>query len=567
MGTEYCWVLAQEPNPPLLKRLESELGVPPIIAQILLNRGIEDFEGSRRFLKPLLEDLNNPFLMADMERAAERLSRAIDANEKILIYGDYDVDGVTAVSYLLWILRGLGTRVSFYIPDRLTEGYGVSAQGITEADQNDIDLMITVDCGITAIEEVRLAKKLGIDVIITDHHQPGDRLPEAVAVLDPKRYNCSYPFKELAGVGIAFKLTEALFEGRGLDKDELYRHLDLVALGTAADVVPLIDENRVLVKHGIQRMAKTENPGLQALLENVGLKGKVLGTGHLLFIVAPRINAGGRMGSAERAVRMLTTEDEAEAVQIADILEIENRRRKGMDERTFAEASRMVEETCQPDEDRAIVLASEGWHPGVIGIVASRIVERFYLPTILISIDKDIGKGSGRSIPEFDLYFALRECRDTLMAFGGHRYAAGLTIEEKKIDEFRESFQNVAKSMLTGERLGPKLKIEGEITLDQIDERLVRLLRYFAPFGPQNPRPTMVSYKLEVVGTPVVVGRDHLKFKVRQNGKVLSCIGFGMGELIYRLTPGEANLDMVYVIDEDEWQGEKRMLLRVKDLR
>ncbi|RKY66509.1 MAG: single-stranded-DNA-specific exonuclease RecJ [Candidatus Latescibacterota bacterium] len=564
---EQRWVSPPEPCREKLEKLATELNVPLIIARILWNRGIEDFEGSKKFLRPSLENLHDPFAMADMEKAVERLNKAIDSGEQIMIYGDYDVDGVTAVSFLLKILKNLGTNLSFYIPDRLTEGYGISREGIREAQRRGVSLIVSVDCGITAVEEIQLARQLGIDVIVTDHHQPAEEIPEAVAMLDPKREGCPYPFKELAGVGVAFKLAQALFRKRNLDEAQLFEYLDLVALGTAADIVPLRDENRILTKHGIDRMAVTSNLGLRALLENTGLTGKLLGTGHLVFIIAPRINAVGRMGNAGRAVRLLTTENEGQARNIAKILEAENRKRKGVDDQIFSEASRMVTEGIDRESNPAIVLASEDWHPGVIGIVASRIAEEFYLPTILIALDGEEGRGSGRSIPDFDIYKALKRCKHSLLGFGGHKYAAGLSIKREKIEQFREDFQAVARSVLHPEQLIPKLKIDAEINLGQIDHRLVRLLRYFAPYGPQNMRPVMVSRNLEVVGTPMVVGKEHLRFKVRQGGAVFNCIGFRMGHLLYRLIPGEKNLDMVYVIEEDNWQGEQRVQLRVKDVR
>jgi single-stranded-DNA-specific exonuclease len=567
MRLEQRWVFPPEPPQEQLERLASELKVPLIIARILWNRGIENFEDSKKFLRLSLEDLHDPFTMADMEKAVERLSRAIDSKEQIMVYGDYDVDGVTAVSFLLKISKILGANPSFYIPDRLTEGYGISMGGIKEAQKRGVSLIISVDCGVTAVEETQLAKELGIDVIVTDHHQPAEELPAAVAVLDPKRDDCSYPFKELAGVGVAFKLAQALFQKRNLDENQLYEHLDLIALGTVADIVPLRGENRVLAKHGIDKIAVTSNLGLRALLENTGLTGRILGTGHLVFNIAPRINAVGRMGSAGRAVKLLTTENEVQARNIAKILESENRKRKGTNEQIFLEASQMARESIDRESNPAIVLHFEGWHPGVIGIVASRIAEEFYLPTILIALDGKEGRGSGRSIPDFNIYKALKRCKSDLLAFGGHKYAIGLTVKKEKIDQFRENFQAVARSVLTPEQLIPKLKIDAELDLGQIDSQLVGLLRYFAPYGSQNMRPVMVSRNLEVVGTPMIVGKEHLRFKVRQGGSVFNCIGFRMGYLLYRLIPGEKNLDMVYVIEEDHWQGEKRIQLRVKNIR
>ncbi|MFH1006366.1 MAG: single-stranded-DNA-specific exonuclease RecJ [Candidatus Latescibacterota bacterium] len=563
---EQRWIFPEKANREKLLKMEEELHMPAIVAQILLNRHVDSFEKARRFLRPSLDDLRDPFLMADMDRAVDRLSLAISRKEQVVIHGDYDVDGVSGASFLVLVLRELGVPVSFYIPHRITEGYGLSLPGIREIYEQGTQLIISVDCGITAIEPIGEAARLGMDVIVTDHHQPKSQLPEACAVLDPKRDDCPYPFKELAGAGVAFKLAQGLFDRLGWDPAPIYKHLDLVALGSAADIVPLVDENRVLVKFGLEQMAQTENLGLKALLENVGLLGKPLGTGQIVFQLAPRVNAVGRMGSAQKAVRLLTTDSEGQAKNIAQILESENRLRKQVDERTLAEALKMAEETLSED-DRVIVLAAEGWHQGVIGIVASRIVERFYLPTVLISLDGSMGKGSARSIPGFNLYEALHACQDVLEAFGGHRYAAGLTIRRDRVEAFHEKLQSVAKARLTDDMRIPYFRVDGEIPLGHINERLVQLLGYLAPFGPQNMKPVLVSRGLEVVGTPTVVGTDHLKFRVRQEGHLFDCIGFGMAELLYRATPGETNLDMAYVIEENEWMGRKKIQLRVKDLR
>ena len=563
---EQRWIFPEKAHRETLKKMEEELKVPAIVAQILLNRHVDNFEKARRFLRPSLDDLCDPFLMADMDRAVERLGQAIERNEPIVIHGDYDVDGVSGASFLVLVLRHLGVPVSFYIPHRMNEGYGLSLLGIREAHEQGAKLIISVDCGITAIEAIREANALGMDVIVTDHHQPKAQLPEACAVLDPKREDCPYPFKELAGAGVAFKLAQGLFEHLGWDPAPIYKHLDLIALGSAADIVPLVDENRVLVKFGLEQMSRTGNLGLKALLENVGLLGKPLGTGQIVFVLAPRINAVGRMGSASKAVRLLTTDNEGQAKNIAQILEADNRRRKRVDDKTLTEALKLAEETISED-DRVIVLAAEGWHQGVIGIVASRIVEHFYLPTVLISLDGEMGKGSARSIPGFNLYEALHASQDALEAFGGHRYAAGLTIRRDRIEVFREKLQRVAKARLTDEMRIPHFRVDGEISLGQINERLVRLLGHLAPFGPQNMKPVLVSRGLEVVGTPTIVGTDHLKLRVRQQGHLFDCIGFGMGSLLYRATPGEANLDLAYVVEENEWMGRKKIQLRLKDLR
>jgi len=563
---ERRWVLQEHPQQKV-QDLSEQLNVPEIVSRILLNRNICTFEEAREFLRPSLDDLNDPFIMADMERAAERLIRAVRDGESIMIHGDYDVDGVTGVALFKRVLEPLGANLSFYIPDRFTEGYGISKASIERVARDKFGLLVSVDCGIAAVQEVDLAGERGVDVIITDHHEPGPILPNALAVVNPKRKDCAYPFKELSGVGLAFKLLQAVFLLEKMDPQPVYDNIDLVALGCAADIVPMMQENRILVKYGLERIANTQNVGLRALIETSGLRGKTLGTGQIVFVIAPRINAAGRMDHARKAVHMLTTEDEHEALRIAGDLDSENRSRREIDTQMFKEAEAMANRVEDLDSKLALVLASEGWHQGVVGIVASRVVERFRVPTVLISLEGEVGKGSARSIAGFDLYAALSECRSFLTAFGGHRYAAGLTIQRDRIDAFREAFCEVTRSRLRPEDRTPDLKIDGELRLSDIDSRLIRLLNYFAPFGPGNMRPVMASEDVEVVGVPRIVGTNHLRFKVRQNGAAFDCIGFDMGDLLYRLNPGVPDLDLAYVIEENEWRGKKRIQLRIKDLR
>jgi len=560
------WVLASKPRPEALERIRSELKIPNVMAKILVNRGVQCVETAREFLYPSLDHLIDPFEMQDMDRAVRRIWEAVEADEKIMVHGDYDVDGVTGTSLLVRSIGHLGADVSFYIPNRLEEGYGISKEAIDTCGERGVTLLISVDCGITAVEETEYARSCGVDVIITDHHQPGE-LPKAIAVVNPKRPDCAYPFKELPGVALAFKLADALYRHRSLDPGPVYENLDLVALGCAADIVPLVDENRILVAHGLQEIERTRNPGLRALLRKLNLSGKELGTGQLIFVIAPRINALGRMGSALDAVTMLTTDDEEKALDIANILEEQNQRRRQVDERMYREAIDLVDQEVDLKQDKAIVLASDDWHPGVIGIVASRIAERVHLPTVLISMEGDSGKGSARSIPGFDLFGALSRCRSHLSSFGGHKYAAGLSVDRPQVEAFREALLQAASDTLGQEDLIPELEIDDEITLNQIDTKLIEILKRFGPFGPLNTRPIMMSRGVEVVGNPAVVGRNHIRFKARQKGSVFDCIGYNLGHLTYRLTPGESNLDMAYVIEENEWRGKKDIQLRLKDLR
>ena len=561
------WIIPEDHIAKEVIALSKSLNVPPIIANILWKRGITDYESAKKFFRPTIDRLYDPFLMADMTAAVERLRRAALSDEKVLIYGDYDVDGITAVSFLYLLLSEIGVEVSYYIPDRQLEGYGLSETGIIEAQKRGVGLIVTVDCGVTGHEQIELANSMGIDVIVSDHHEPGPTLPNAVAVLDPKRPDCPYPFKELAGCGVAYKLAQGLLMRLNIDLSILEKYIDLVAIGTSADIVPLVDENRIFAKSGLERLNDSENLGLRALINAAGLFGKEIGTGQIVFILAPRINAVGRMGDAERAVRLLTSENAVEAQQIAAVLEQENRNRKNVDEETFQQALVQAEEQFDKNNTRSLVLHQRGWHSGVIGIVASRVVERYYRPTILISIEDGIGKGSARSISGFDLYEALKGCEDLLIGYGGHKYAAGLTIEEKNIPAFRERFEQIAAERLNGDLLIPKLSIDAEIYLDEIDESFLKLLKLFAPFGPQNMRPVFVSRHVQVVGTPSIDGRNHLKFKVRQKNRVFDVIGFNMGDLFYRLTPGYNNLDLAYVIEENEYLGRKTIQLRAKDIR
>lgn len=559
------WISTDSIHQSIERELAGALEIPPIIARILANRGIRTKEEARKFFNPEWDDLYDPFLMKGMEKAVDRIVRALD-HERIFVFGDYDVDGITGVSMLYLFLKEQGAEVTFYIPDRIQEGYGLSEIGVREAERKGATLMITVDCGITATHEVNLANQLGIDVIVTDHHEQGQNLPNALAILNPKQEGCPYPFKELAGVGVTFKLIQGLCQRLGLNEEYTQQYLDLVALGSSADIVPLLDENRILVKFGLEKLNRLERPGIRALAEISGLLGKPISTGQVVFVLAPRINAVGRLGDAERAVHLLITDSEERARIIAHIHESENRNRKTLDEDTFLEAKEMIEQ--MPWQSfRALVLSKQGWHPGIIGIVASRIVEQYNRPTILIALDEDIGKGSARSISSFDIHAGLKACETHLLGFGGHKYAAGLVIHAKEVDRFREAFQKVAEEWIREEDLLPRLWIDAEIALPEITDRFVRLLNSFSPFGPQNMRPVFLARHLQVVGTPRVVGKNHLKFKVRQNGQVFDAIGFGLGDFLYRLSPGDSNLDLVFVIEETMWNEMVKVQLRIKDLK
>ena len=564
---EFKWQFFDSHEKDTIKSFADDLNSSPVLARVLLNRGIEDIESAREFFRPSLLQLHDPFLMNGMEKAIVRVQRAIESKQRIVIYGDYDVDGTTATSMLLLFLRQLHADVDFYIPERLVDGYGLSENGIRKTKEQNIDLIITVDCGITAVQEVEYANSLGIDVIICDHHQPGADLPPACAILNPKQVDCPYPFKELAGVGVAFKLVQGLQKHLLLDEDIVDNFLELVAIGSSADIVPLVDENRILVKHGLANLSKTKNLGLKALIEATMLSDCKIGTGQVVFVLAPRINAVGRLGDGGRAVSLLTSESQQQAQNIASILESENRKRRTIDEETFASALAIIEDQFDPEQETVFVLNSDEWHPGVIGIVASRIVEKYFRPTVMIATENGQGKGSARSIPGFDIYQALKRVENLMDNFGGHKYAAGLTIHSENIPEFRSRLSEVARETLTDEMLIPKLWIDAEISFHEIEDNLIKLLERMAPFGPQNPRPVFSTKDLQVVGTPTIVGKNHLKFKVRQKNIVMNAIGFNLGHLLYRISAGETNVEIAYVIEENEYQGKKKVQLRIKDLR
>ncbi|MFC1564686.1 single-stranded-DNA-specific exonuclease RecJ, partial [candidate division KSB1 bacterium] len=561
------WVFTENIPESQVSDFAEELQVPEVIVKILINRGMTSREEAVKFFRPKMERLYDPLLMGDMAKAVDRIQTALTNQETILIYGDYDVDGITSCSLLYLYIRKLTENVHYFIPDRIRDGYGFSSRGVKEAQTVGATLIITVDCGITAVDEIGLANDKNIDVIVTDHHQMGKELPPAYAILNPMVPDCQYPFKGLSGVGVAFKLVHALNNAIGWDNSQLLPYTDLVAIGSAADIVPLVDENRILVKEGIERINGRHNIGLNALLDVASLNNCFIGTGQILFGIAPRINAVGRLGSAERAVRLFTTSKREEAAKIANVLESENRQRKNIEETAFNEAVEKAEKEFNKNSPDPLILHGEGWHPGVIGIVASKIVDQFYRPAVLIALEDGIGKGSIRSIPDFDVFEALQKCGNYLEEYGGHKYAAGLTIKESNIPVFKEAFKNAVRETLTALDLVPKLNIDGKITLDIIDDRFFNILKHFAPFGPQNSRPVFVAEGVEVMGRPTIVGKNHLKFSIRQNGAVMPVIGFNLGHLLDMIYDKRESLDIAFVIEENTWQGNTYLQLQLKDIK
>lgn len=556
------------PDPKLVNRLKKEFKSSEIIARVLANRGIKSVTGSKEFFNPKLNQLYNPYKMQDMDIATDRIITNIRSKNPILIYGDYDVDGTTGASMLYLALTELGAKVIPYIPNREKEGYGLSKVGIDKAKELGINLIVTCDCGINAFKPIKYADSLKIDVIITDHHIPDENLPDAYAILNPRRTDCDYPFKDLCGGGVGFKLTCALSEKMDQPEDLMHKYLDLVTLGTCADMVTIKDENRIIVKHGLKLLSNGSKPGITALLKLVGLENKSISVGQLVFGVAPKINAAGRLGDANRSVELLTTTDKQRAKSLANELMRENHKRQIIQQEVVDAAFNMIHANIDLNNERAIVLAGKEWHPGVIGIVASKVKEEFHRPTVIISYDKNgVGKGSARSISGLDLYNALAASSKYLVDFGGHAMAAGLTVKEKSFDKFKKEFTKYVNNTINDEQLIPSIKLEGILKLKDIDSRFIDFLDKLAPYGPGNMRPSFASKRVEIVDNPRVVGNgDHIVFKVRQNQKVVSAIGFNMSEHYEKLIKG-LPIDLTYVVEVNEWQGRELVQLNVRDIK
>ena len=550
--------------------LESALQLPAPLCRLLVLRGMTGQETARAFLKPRLDRLHDARRLAGLDDAVARIATAIRQKQIILVHGDYDVDGICGAVLLTRTLRALGAQVEPFVPHRMSDGYDLGAAGVRAAADARARLILTVDCGTVAHEAVRQAKAAGIDVIVTDHHTPGDTLPDAVAVVNPNRRDCSYPFKGLAGVGVAFKLCEALVSELNGDGALLRWHLDLVALATIADLAPLSGENRILASYGLRVLAQTRNPGLSALLRTVGIDTtRAITAGQVSHVLAPRINAVGRMGAAERGLRLLLADTEGEAQSLARLSEDENRTRRAVDRETLRDALEMLEASYDPARDRGIVLASPRWHPGVIGIVASRVVERLHRPTILIAIDPVSGRarGSGRSIPGFHLYEAVRACAHLLERYGGHRQAAGLEILPERIDALRVEFDAHARSVLTEDQLVAVVGLDLELRLPDATDGLVSLMRHFGPFGIGNPTPTFVARNVALAAPPKLVGEGHVRLLLEQDGARLPAIGFGMAQQLGALTPGRDALDVAFHLQEHRWRGKSGLQARLIDTR
>ena len=563
----FRWVITQLEQKEAVSNLMEILNVPEAIARLLAIRGISSFEDAKQFFRPSLNELYDPFLMKDMDRASERLSLAIRSNEKVLVYGDYDVDGTTATAIVYNFLKEFGVVVDYYIPHRFKEGYGINPEGVQYAYKMGAQVIVSVDCGITAIEEAEEIKALGMDLIICDHHTVGAMLPDAYAVLDPKREDCSYPFDGLSGAGVGFKLVQATLARLGLPAKIAYDYLDLLAVSIASDIVPIIDENRILMWAGLDRLRTNPRVGIQALMDHIRVPQAELDTKKIVFSIGPRINAAGRMGDASTAVKLLIAKDEPEAKLMARELESINAKRRNTDITTMNEAVEQIEEQLNMDRISALVLFNPGWHLGVIGIVASRLVDLYHRPTIMLSeVDGKI-KGSARSIRGFNIYEAILECDDLLEQFGGHEYAAGLTLKNGVLKEFRKRMNSKAVEELSGSSFEAELLVDAEINLSEIDGKFWKLLHQFQPFGPGNTKPLFASRGLSKVGVPTIVGNGHLKLRLKQeDSPIFDAIGFNMHDLM-PIVRDEKKFDIAYELEENTWNGNTTIQIHLRDIK
>ncbi|MGO3182805.1 MAG: single-stranded-DNA-specific exonuclease RecJ [Aequorivita sp.] len=559
------WTLKPKPEPEKVNSLSKALKVEPLIASLLVQRGIETFEEAQKFFRPSLDDLHDPFLMKDMDKAVWRIEKAIENEENILIYGDYDVDGTTSVALLSSYLKSYYPNIATYIPDRYDEGYGISYKGIDYAEDNGFSLIIGLDCGIKAIEKVAYASEKNIDFIICDHHRPGKIIPKAVAVLDPKRTDCNYPYKELCGCGVGFKLIQALSQNRGLHINDLLLYLDLVATAIGADIVPITGENRILAYYGMKVINSNPRIGFKAILKQV--KKEKLTITDVVFIIAPRINAAGRMKHGNHAVALLSETDSEQADIFAIEIEEFNTDRREADKQITAEALQQIIESNEEERNTTVVY-HESWHKGVIGIVASRLTETYYRPTLVFTKSGEKLAASARSVKGFDVYNALESCSEHIEQFGGHMYAAGLTLLEKDFENFKNEFERVVSETIESHLLTPEIKIDTEINLEDITPKFYRILKQFGPFGPGNMTPTFMTQNLKDIGYGKCVGKDktHLRVVVKQgNSDQFTGIGFGMSKKSDIACKGKP-FKAAYSIDENEWQGNVSLQLRLKDI-
>lgn len=571
---EYKWMIRDKADLELVESLGKEINVNMTLANMLVNRKVNTFQIAKDYFRPDLDKLHDPFLMKDMDKAVERLQSAIQNEEKIMVYGDYDVDGTTSVALVFGYLREFYPHVNFYIPDRYKEGYGISEKGVRFAAENNFKLIISLDCGIKALEKVALAKELGVDFIICDHHTPGENLPPAIAILDPKRRDCLYPYKELSGCGVGFKLIQAFSIFQGKDPAKVMVYLDLLAISIAADIVPITGENRVLTFYGLERINNNPRPGIKALILRSKIENEIE-ISDIVFKIGPRINASGRLEHAKASVELLISKELEDALARAEIVDTVNAARKNFDENITKEALTMIQSMEEVKQMKTTVLFKEDWHKGVIGIVASRCIEKYYRPTIILTESNSKATGSARSVFDFDIYEAIAECSDLLEQFGGHKYAAGLTMSVANVPAFQLRFEEVVSSRITEIHMKPVLEIDDEILLDQINYKFYNILKQMAPFGPGNPEPIFCVNQVYAENVRILKDK-HLRFNVVQDGQETKpvCIAFGMAdkniypdEIIYKMLNRKMRFDLAFEIRENTFRNNSSLQLYVKDIK
>lgn len=562
------WVIKEAKDIKLINSLSKELNINPVLCNLLFHRGVEDFESARMFFRPSLSHLHDPFLMQDMDKAVSRILRAIENNENILVYGDYDVDGTTSVALVYSFLKTFYSKVDYYIPDRYKEGYGISTAGIDWAKERDITLIIALDCGIKSVDKIEYANGREIDFIICDHHLPGEEIPNAIAVLDPKRKDCNYPFKELSGCGIGFKLIQAIASLKKIEFTTLTPYLDLVAVSIASDIVPIIGENRTLAHFGLKQLNENPRPGFKAILELSQVKKEITIT-DIVFTIGPRINAAGRIEDAKEAVRLLISVDKDTALTAGLAINERNTERKTLDSSITEHALKMIGDDEKLQKKKSTVLFHEEWHKGVIGIVASRLTEKYYKPTIVLTESNGHVTGSARSVKDFDVYMAIEACSELLEQFGGHKYAAGLTLKLENLPAFIDKFETVVSSTIEERMLTQEIEIDAEIGLKDITPSFYNVLKQFAPFGPGNMNPVFLTKKVNDKGFARIVGNNHLKLSVTQpdaNEYFMDAIGFQLGHY-HQKANEKKSFDICYCIEENVWNDKVSLQLNVKDLQ
>ena len=565
---EKRWALKEQGEPDLVADLGKQLNIGPVLANLLVQRGITTFEEAKKFFRPSISDLHDPFLMKDMDKAIERLELAIANNENILVYGDYDVDGTTAVALVYSFIKSMYDNVDYYLPDRYKEGYGISIAGIDFAHDNDFSLIIALDCGIKANDKVDYAKTKSIDFIICDHHRPGEKLPDAVAVLDPKRADCTYPFDELSGCGIGFKLIQGYAQKNKFPFEQLEQYLDLVAISTAADIVPIVEENRVLEHFGLHWLNKTTRPGIKAILDIVQVK-RELTVSDVVFIIGPRINAAGRVQDARQAVDLLISSNRTDALYVGEKINESNVERRTLDLSITEHALLLVQEDPHFSKKKSTVLFHETWHKGVIGIVASRLTEKFYRPTVILTESNGMATGSARSIKDFDIYNAIESCSDLLEQFGGHMYAAGLTMKIENIEKFSLRFEEIVSSTIDERSLIQEVEIDSDLSFRDITPSFFKVLKQFEPFGPGNMSPVFKTENVRDTGMSRVVGTNHLKLNLAEDETTrfgMDAIAFQLGQF-YPMVSRKIPFDICYTIEENVWNGKTSLQLNVKDIQ